>query len=63
MAVFWKDAPLHDGAVVLREGRIAAAGVVLPLTENFEYRSLSGDAPPRRNWYFRRYGCPCLVGQ
>ena len=41
-AVFWKDAPMHDGAVILREGRIAAAGVVLPLTQNFEYRSLSG---------------------
>lgn len=40
--IFWKDTPLHDGAVILRGARIAAAGVVLPLTENFEYKNLSG---------------------
>ena len=42
ISVFWKNAPLHDGAVVLRGGRIAAAGVILPLTSNPEYASLSG---------------------
>ncbi len=41
-ALFWKDSPLHDGAVILRSGRIAAAGVILPLTNNIEYKSLSG---------------------
>lgn len=40
--IFWKDSPLHDGAVIVRGGRVAAAGVILPLTENFEYKSLSG---------------------
>lgn len=30
--VFYPKAPLHDGAMVLRNGRIAAAGCVLPLT-------------------------------
>lgn len=40
--IFWKDTPLHDGAVIIRRGRVAAAGVILPLTENFEYRNLSG---------------------
>ncbi len=42
ISLFWKDAPLHDGAVIIRSGRIAAAGVILPLTENFEYKNLSG---------------------
>lgn len=32
--LFFNKAPLHDGAVVIREGRIAAAGCVLPLTQN-----------------------------
>ena len=32
--LFYNKAPLHDGAVVMREGRIAAAGCVLPLTQN-----------------------------
>ena len=30
--IFYDKAPLHDGAVVIREGRIAAAGCFLPLT-------------------------------
>ena len=32
--LFYNKAPLHDGAVIIREGRIAAAGCVLPLTQN-----------------------------
>ena len=32
--LFYNKAPLHDGAVVMREGRIAAAGCVLPLTQS-----------------------------
>jgi diadenylate cyclase len=40
--IFWKDSPLHDGAMIVRNGRIAAAGVILPLTNNNEYKHLSG---------------------
>ena len=32
--IFFPKAALHDGAVILREARIAAAGCVLPLSEN-----------------------------
>ncbi|HQA47268.1 MAG: TIGR00159 family protein [Clostridiales bacterium] len=32
--IFATNTPLHDGAVVIREKRIASAGCVLPLTEN-----------------------------
>ncbi len=32
--IFFFKAPLHDGAVIIRNGRIAAAGCVLPLTGN-----------------------------
>lgn len=32
--IFFKNSPLHDGAMVIREGRIAAAGCFLPLSEN-----------------------------
>ena len=31
--IFFKDAPLHDGAVIVRNYRICAAGCFLPLTE------------------------------
>lgn len=32
--LFYDKAPLHDGAVIIRKGRIAAAGCVLPLTKS-----------------------------
>lgn len=32
--VFFPMSPLHDGAAVIREGRIFAAGCILPLTQN-----------------------------
>lgn len=32
--IFYPNSPLHDGAVVLRNDRIVAASVVLPLTDN-----------------------------
>jgi diadenylate cyclase len=32
--LFYDKAPLHDGAVIIREGRIAAAGCVLPLSKS-----------------------------
>ncbi len=32
--VFYDKSPLHDGAVIIREGRLAAAGCMLPLSEN-----------------------------
>ena len=32
--IFFPKAALHDGAVVIRDGRVAAAGCVLPLTDN-----------------------------
>lgn len=32
--LFWNKAPLHDGAVIVRNGRIAGAGCVLPLSGN-----------------------------
>jgi len=32
--IFFVKAPLHDGAMIIRDGRISAAGCVLPLSEN-----------------------------
>lgn len=34
VSIFQKDAPLHDGAVLVRGDRIVAAGCLLPLSEN-----------------------------
>ena len=34
--IFYNLTPLHDGAVIIREGRVFAAGCNLPLTQNTE---------------------------
>ena len=33
-AVFFKNAPLHDGAMVIQDGRIIAAQCILPVSHN-----------------------------
>ena len=32
--IFFKNSPLHDGAMIIRDGRISSAGCVLPLSTN-----------------------------
>jgi diadenylate cyclase len=34
--IFYPKAPLHDGAMILRDGRVFAAGCFLPLSQNQE---------------------------
>ena len=34
--IFYEGTPLHDGAVVVRDGTLKAAGCVLPLSDNLE---------------------------
>lgn len=38
--IFYPKAPLHDGAMIIRENRINSAGCILPLTENEISREL-----------------------
>lgn len=33
-SLFFPNSPLHDGGVVIRDGRVCSAGCILPLTEN-----------------------------
>ncbi|MCK4628208.1 MAG: diadenylate cyclase CdaA [Sedimentisphaerales bacterium] len=40
--IFWPGSPLHDMGVVIRRGRVAAAGVQFPLAEHGEYDRLLG---------------------
>ncbi|MBR2465635.1 MAG: diadenylate cyclase CdaA [Clostridia bacterium] len=40
--IFFNRAPLHDGAVVIEEGRISAAGCLLPLTRRTDVDSNLG---------------------
>lgn len=34
--IFYKGAPLHDGACLIKEGKITAAGCILPLTQRMD---------------------------
>lgn len=40
--IFFNKAPLHDGACIIREGRILSAGCILPLTDNTRLNSSLG---------------------
>lgn len=40
--LFFNKAPLHDGAMILREGKVYAAGCILPLTDNLQISSELG---------------------
>lgn len=40
--IFFPKAPMHDGAVVIKEGRIVAAGCILPLTAKNDLSSELG---------------------
>jgi uncharacterized protein (TIGR00159 family) len=42
VTIFFPKSPLHDAAVVIREGRIVAGSVVLPLTDNISAMSNLG---------------------
>ena len=40
--VFFNKAPLHDGAMIIRDGRVCAAGCILPLTTHHSLSSSLG---------------------
>ena len=40
--VFFNKAPLHDGAMIMRDGKVYAAGCILPLTDNLQISSELG---------------------
>ncbi|MBQ6847900.1 MAG: diadenylate cyclase CdaA [Clostridia bacterium] len=40
--IFFPKSPLHDGAVIIRDGRVYAAGCILPLTQRDDINSQLG---------------------
>ena len=42
ITIFSQDTPLHDGAIVIQEGKIVAAGCFLPLSEQIDIRKSFG---------------------
>ncbi len=41
-SIFFPNSPLHDGAAIIREGRVCAASCILPLTQNTNLSSELG---------------------
>ena len=44
--IFFVKAPMHDGAVIVRHGRVLGAGCMLPLSKNVNLSRDLGHAPP-----------------
>ncbi|MDO4458767.1 MAG: diadenylate cyclase CdaA [Clostridia bacterium] len=40
--IFFNKAPLHDGGMIIRDGKIMAAGCILPLTDNNDVNAALG---------------------
>lgn len=38
--IFFPKAPMHDGAIIIKDGRVTSAGCILPLTNNLLSREL-----------------------
>jgi len=39
-SIFYPKSPLHDGAVIIQDGKITAAHAILPLTQESSYRNI-----------------------
>ena len=55
--IFFVKAPMHDGAVIIRNGRVLGAGCMLPLSKNVNSQPGSGDAPPGGHRHEREFRC------
>ena len=52
---------MHDGAVIIRNGRILGAGCMLPLSKNVNLSRGSGDAPPGGHRHEREFRCVVVI--
>ena len=62
VTIFFPNSPLHDAAALIRDTRIVAASVVLPLTDNISAMSNLGTQTPSRNRSDRGFRRPCRSG-
>lgn len=44
--IFFHNSPLHDGAMILRDGKLYAAGCFLPLSDNYDISKQLGHPAP-----------------
>lgn len=61
MSIFHPTSPLHDGAVVIRQNKIIAAGVILPMTDNTKISHIYGTRHRAALGLSERYDGLCIV--
>lgn len=42
LSIFWPNNPVHDGAAIIRDGRVVEVGVLLPLSQRMDLPSFYG---------------------
>ena len=55
--IFFKNSPLHDGAMIIGNKRIKAAGCILPVSHNLDIPKVTRLTSPRCIRRFSRNGC------
>jgi diadenylate cyclase len=61
ISIFNNSSPLHDGAVVIRQDKIIAAGVILPMTENLKLSQRYGTRHRAALSLSEKYDGLCIV--
>lgn len=61
LSIFNNSSPLHDGAVVIRQYRIIAAGVILPMTDSTKLSSKFGTRHRAALGLSEKYDGLCIV--
>ncbi len=61
--IFYEGTPLHDGAAIIEDGRIKAAGCVLPLSNNLDLGKDMGTRHRACLGIAENFGCHCHRGQ
>lgn len=60
-SIFFKDAPLHDGAVIIAEDKIIAASAILPISESVDIPARYGLRHRSAVGVTEKTDCICLV--
>lgn len=61
ISIFHSSSPLHDGAVVIRQNKIVAAGVILPMTDSTKLNHRYGTRHRAALGLSERYDGLCIV--
>ena len=61
LSIFFPKSPLHDGATIIQQGKIKAAGVILPITDNNKLSHIYGTRHRAAVGLSEIFDCLCVV--